>query len=269
MVQEDGAGVLPAVGDVEICGFHVFDGRLGDAARSLTARARMGHGLWVVTINLQMIAEARIDDAYAALLRRADLFVADGMPLVWLGKMRPHARLGRVTGVDLVRALLSGDPALKVGLIGGRDPARLKDVVPGARERVAHVEAGRVDPDDPAQLAGIVGDLRSAECQVVLVGLGVPKQDTLALRLREQLPGAVIIGVGGSFDMLCGLVPRAPGWIQSMGMEWLFRLAVEPRRLWRRYLLLYPRAAIAILAWLGQTAVAGLRLRFARGSRLS
>jgi len=267
--DDDEEGAPPPVGDVEICGFHVFDGRLSDAARTLAARARMGHGLWVVTINLQMIAEARIDDGYAALLRRADLFVADGMPLVWLGKMRPHTRLGRVTGVDLVQTLLSTEPALRVGLVGGRQPARLKEVVPGAAARIAHIEDGRIDSEDAGQLAGIVEDLRRTRCQIVLIALGVPKQDALALYFRKHLPGAVIIGVGGSFDMLCGLVPRAPAWMQSVGLEWLFRLAIEPRRLWRRYLLLYPRAGVAIAAWLIHTAMAGLRLRLARGGRLS
>jgi UDP-N-acetyl-D-mannosaminuronic acid transferase (WecB/TagA/CpsF family) len=124
----------------------------------------------------------------------------------------------------------------------------------------AHIVFIEDGPVRPGELASVIGAVNATRCQILFVALGVPKQDFVCRTLRAACPGLVCVGVGGSFEVLAGLVPRAPRWLRECGFEWLFRLMNEPLRLWRRYLLLYPRALPAIARWT-RAVTKGYRLR--------
>ncbi len=234
----------------EILDFQISAGSLDTHLGFLLACAAQCRGLWVVTLNLEMVATALRDPGYGQLLRDADIVVADGMPLVWLSRLLPPASRvpERASGTDLAGLLLRSDASRPIGLIGGLDPARVAEALALPEGRVGFVEAGHIDASIEC-VARLRQRIVASGCGIVLVGLGVPKQDQVCHALRGALPGVVYVGVGGAFDMLAGLKPRAPLWMQRAGLEWLYRLLHEPRRLWRRYGLLYPRTLPAIGVW--------------------
>ncbi|MCK9518956.1 MAG: WecB/TagA/CpsF family glycosyltransferase [Dehalococcoidia bacterium] len=229
----------------------VFNGGAADAVRFCLDAVKSGDGAWVATANLDYVALARRDPELRALLREATLVVADGAPVAWLARISGASRARRVAGVDLVcHIFASAAHPLRVVLYGSTSP-------------IAHAAARHLEQTYPAvRVVGVVcppftelsGPEREAECallqdlapDVVLVALGCPKQEQLIVRYRAACPAAVWIGVGGTFDFFAGHRRRAPGLVQRLGGEWLIRLAQEPRRLWRRYLLHDIPALIAV-----------------------
>jgi N-acetylglucosaminyldiphosphoundecaprenol N-acetyl-beta-D-mannosaminyltransferase len=202
-----------------------------------------GRGGWVVTVNLDVLLHFRRNpdarDAYLA----ADLRVADGMPLVWASRVQGSALPERVAGSTLSESLIAlcargGWPVL---LLGGS---------PGAAERAAglarsanpelSIEADSnavfSSPPTADQVAKTAALIERTASKVVLVGLGSPKQELLIQQLRAAVPDAWFIGVGGTFRFLAAEIPRAPSLLQRSGFEWLHRLAQEPRRLGKRYI---------------------------------
>ncbi|MFO1059743.1 MAG: WecB/TagA/CpsF family glycosyltransferase [Dongiaceae bacterium] len=245
--QERDPGSAPTT--VGVVDFPLSTLSLDEHVGLLIERARAGAGLRVVTLNIEMVARATSDPAYAALIRCADLFVADGMPLVWLSRLAEGGGVcGRTNGTDLVQRLLTDQRAVAIGLLGGLDPRRMLDRLMVPPGRVVFIDSGRVDASE-ATLRPLSARIAAAGTQLLLVGLGVPKQDEVCTVLRRLQPRLVVVAVGGAFDLLAGLKPRAPGWMQRAGLEWLQRLAAEPHRLAGRYLLLYPRAIRPILRW--------------------
>jgi N-acetylglucosaminyldiphosphoundecaprenol N-acetyl-beta-D-mannosaminyltransferase len=234
----------------EVLDFRISRGSLGENLSLLLACSAQRCGLWVVTLNLEMVARASRDPDYQLLLRSADLIVADGVPLVWLSRLLPaNARIrGRTNGTDLAELLLRSAASRPIGLVGGLDPARVVEALALPEGRVGLVESGGIDASAEcvARLARLI--MRSG-CGIVLVGLGVPKQDQVCRALRDAVPGVVYVGLGGALDLLADLKRRAPLWMQRAGLEWLYRLLTEPRRLWRRYFLLYPRVLPAVCTW--------------------
>jgi N-acetylglucosaminyldiphosphoundecaprenol N-acetyl-beta-D-mannosaminyltransferase len=205
--------------------------------------ALVGQGGSIVTMNVDhaVLLERHVglQDAYRAAAHR----YADGMPLVWLSRLVGRPLPERVTGADLVPAVLARAEAvgLSVHLVGGSPQAAL-----AAREAVLARHpllrwTGQESPErgferDPIVAAAVVAAVSSAAPDVVLVCLGAPKQEEWALRHGAELPGSVLLCAGAAVDFLAGTAVRAPQWVQRAGMEWLFRLLKEPGRLWRRYL---------------------------------
>jgi N-acetylglucosaminyldiphosphoundecaprenol N-acetyl-beta-D-mannosaminyltransferase len=232
---------------IDVVGFRVSSLTLEDNAALIARSALAGNGMWVLTLNLEMVARAATDPDYHALTGDADLIVADGMPIVWLSHLdRRHAPIRqRTCGADLTVHLLRHFEG-RMGVLGGQAPRQALERLGIDPARIAFVEGGVVQPDN---LAPIIARLNSTRCQLLFVALGVPKQDIVCKALRAACPDLVCIGVGGTFEALAGIVPRAPIWVREFGLEWLFRLVTEPMRLWRRYLLLYPRALPSIARW--------------------
>lgn len=197
---------------------------------------------YVCHVNVHGVMEAhrdpRVRDAYA----RAGLAVADGMPLVWLGRRAGHAQTGRVYGPDLMlelcaRAARAGYASYYLGGTPGvaeELAAMMERRFPGLRT------AGTCAP--PFLPAGAAADLElarridDANPDIVWVGLGCPKQELWMAVHRPHLRAPLLVGVGAAFDFHTGRVRQAPPWMQRAGLEWLFRLLAEPRRLWKRYL---------------------------------
>ncbi len=234
---------------LDIVGFKVSPLGFADNADVIARAALSARGMWVLTLNLEMVARAASDSAYRALASDTDLVVADGMPIVWLSRLGvTDERIPeRTSGVDLVEYLMRNFPG-KMGVLGGDDPHGALRALAVDPARIVYVNGEEVHADS---LNSIIAALKANQCQILFVALGVPKQDVVCRALHSACPNLVCIGVGGSFEVLAGLVPRAPVWAREFGLEWLHRLSREPRRLWRRYVLLYPRALPAIIHWVG------------------
>ncbi|MGO9080638.1 MAG: WecB/TagA/CpsF family glycosyltransferase [Streptosporangiaceae bacterium] len=206
--------------------------------------AAQGQGGWVVTPNVDQCQAARRDPALAALIASASLAVADGMPLVWASRMLGQPLPERVTGAALIFSvsqaaaresrsvyLLGGEPGVP-GQAASALIARYGDL------KVAGTDAPPVGFDaSPAGVAEVREKLTLAAPDIVFVGLGFPRQEKLITELAGELPGAWFIACGAAIPFAAGALPRAPEWMQRSGLEWLYRLASEPRRLFRRYLI--------------------------------
>lgn len=224
----------------DLCGFSVARGALSSILSDLQQRIASGQGGWLVTLNTEMLARCTREPAYADLIRQADIITADGMPLVWASRRKGAPIAARTTGVDLVDAYLRLPDVPAFAIIGGVDPAAtLARYSEAARQSCVYLFDGKVDLSDD-QLAMFEHTLQERAVKTVFIALGVPKQDRLALALRARLPHLVLTGIGGTFEILGPQGSRAPQWMQTSGLEWLYRLVREPRRLWRRYLVNYP-----------------------------
>ncbi len=193
----------------------------------------------VVTLNAMHLCMQRRDLELAQACRAADLIVADGMSVVWALRASGQPAPERVAGVDLMVKLLAAAEKhrLSVYYLGAK-----REVVNALVEQcraqypsleIAGFRDGYFGPDD--HLA-IVEDIRASGADMLFVGMPSPFKETWVERYRQHLEVPVIVGVGGSFDVLAGFIRRAPRWLQSCGMEWFWRLLLEPRKLWKRYL---------------------------------
>jgi N-acetylglucosaminyldiphosphoundecaprenol N-acetyl-beta-D-mannosaminyltransferase len=221
-----------------------YEGTLDWIGRAVAA----DHRGYVVAANTHTITAAQEDPELRAALLGADLNVPDGQPLVWALNMLGAGLSDRVYGPDLMdhacaRAARTG---LRFYLYGGRNQGALAQLArnlrlrhPGLRIVGGYVPPFR--PLTPEEEDAVVEDVARSGADVVWVGIGVPKQEKWMARMRPRLDAPVLVGVGAAFDFHAGLVAQAPSWIQRLGLEWLFRLAQEPRRLWRRYLRYNPR----------------------------
>jgi N-acetylglucosaminyldiphosphoundecaprenol N-acetyl-beta-D-mannosaminyltransferase len=201
-------------------------------------------GVDVHLCNAYTLALADTDPSYRELLRSATLNFPDGKSVVWANRLANRdldLPTERVYGPDLFHDVLSLGQA--VGLrhyLLGSTPEVLTAL--DARIRALYPDARLIGRDSPPfrelteqERAEQVERIRGSGAQIVWVGLGTPKQDREAARLARELP-LVFVAVGAAFDFVAGTKPQAPLWMQRNGLEWVFRLASEPRRLWRRYL---------------------------------
>lgn len=201
-------------------------------------------------------------------LQTAGLNVADGMPLVWVGRLR-GVRMGRVCGLDLMPALV--DAGRRTGarhyLYGGAPgapellAAQLRAQFPGVD--IVGLDSPPFRPLSEAERIETIDRINAAQPDFVWVGLGTPKQDLWLADYREELDAAALLAVGAAFEIVSGARRRAPLWMQRAGLEWLFRLILEPRRLWRRYAVANVRF-VWLLAREAAAPLARRRLRFRR-----
>ena len=206
------------------------------------AALRAGVGGRIATPNIDHLERASRDPECRELLRKADLRVADGMPLVWASRLLGTPLQERIAGSDLVWNLadLARDEGVPLVLIGGTEEsvhdaaARLRQVAPGL-EVVAHSPPMGFE-HDPEEMKRVEKLLHSENSGIVLCGLGFPKQERIAEWLREDHPRYWFLGCGAAIDMVGGWSSRAPRWLQRIGLEWTYRLAQEPQRLFGRYL---------------------------------
>jgi N-acetylglucosaminyldiphosphoundecaprenol N-acetyl-beta-D-mannosaminyltransferase len=223
-------GVPLAVSDYE----HVLDWMWGVI--------RAGARAYVTAAAVNLVMSAREDPAARAAVLGATLAVPDGQPLVWALRALGNRSATRVYGPDLMahacaRAAADGTP---IFLYGGRTPAALQQLQRRLRSRFEGLRvAGAYWPPfrelGAEEEQAVVEQINAAGAAIVWVGTGQPKQEKWMRRMRAQLHAPLLVGVGAAFDFHAGLVPHAPRWMQRAGLEWSYRLAREPRRLWRRY----------------------------------
>jgi N-acetylglucosaminyldiphosphoundecaprenol N-acetyl-beta-D-mannosaminyltransferase len=227
---------------VELGGILLDQVDLKSAVARISHLARSGQPHQVVTVNLDFLSIAGRDDTFRSTLNRADLAVADGMPLVWLARFKGQPLPERVAGVDLVieSCRLAAEAGQSVFLLGAgpgvaRAAAkRLQEMFPGLR--IAGTYSPPVGQFTEEEHTSILATIRDAAPDFLFVALGAPRQDLWIRENQPRLKVPVAMGVGCVFDLLAGSVQRAPLWMQHYGLEWSFRLIQEPRRLWRRYL---------------------------------
>jgi len=212
---------------------------LSGAVEHAIDRIEAGERGWICTVNVAVLMMMRSDPFLQSFVDRSMAVVADGQPIVWASKWFGQRLPGRVTGVDLVHEL--SDAAAEAGfgiyLLGATQEVveqladQLRLDVPGIDVR--GVADGYFDAGDaPARAAAI----RESGAKILFVGMGVPRQERFIDEHWDDLGVNFAIGVGGSFDVLAGLRSRAPRFVQRVGLEWLYRLVQEPRRLAKRYL---------------------------------
>ncbi len=222
----------------------LFNGRfdpvtLPQCVDRVLADMASGQRGWLATVNVAILMMMRDSTDLQRFVDGARWTVADGQPLIWASRWFGTPLPERVTGVDLVEQLCAQaeQRGLGVYLLGASQAvadtlaAQLQARWP--RLRLHHAN-GYFAEADSAQRAQAIAD---SGAQILLVGMGVPRQERFIEGQWSRLGGVQLaIGVGGSFDVLAGLRRRAPGWVQSIGMEWAYRLIQEPGRLWKRYL---------------------------------
>ncbi len=201
---------------------------------------------YVCVTGVHGVMESQRDPELRRIHNAAGLVTPDGMPLVWLGRLRGGPWVDRVYGPDLMLAICERSVAAGWShyFYGGNEGVpellaqKLSERFPGIKV------AGTYSPPfralSEAEDAEIVKKINDSKADIVWVGLSTPKQERWMAAHREKLEAPVLVGVGAAFDFHAGLKSQAPRWIQRSGTEWLYRLATEPRRLWKRYLINNP-----------------------------
>lgn len=232
-----------------------------EALIRLQGLVERGQGGRVFTPNVDHVVIAEDDLGFREAYAAADLVLADGMPIVWASRVLGKPLPEKISGSDLVMPLMerAAQRGWRVYLLGGS---------PGVAEQARHLMEARItglsivgtsspaiDTTSRSGYEEITRDISDAEADIVLVALGAPKQEVFIQQICRDLTQVVFLGVGGSLDFIAGVQKRAPRWMSENGLEWLFRLTHDPKRLWKRYLVRDPRFIVVL--W--RTLRAGLR----------
>jgi N-acetylglucosaminyldiphosphoundecaprenol N-acetyl-beta-D-mannosaminyltransferase len=225
----------------------------GDALVEIERLVDRRQGGSVFTPNVDHVVKASSNDAFARAYDSVSLSLADGMPLVWASPLLGCRLPERVAGSDLLMPLLkmAARRRWRVYLLGGA-PGVAEAVARLLTEQMGVTVAGwddsRIESDGSDPTGRSVARAREAQADLIFVALGPPKQELWIHRSLDAVRPAVALGVGASLDFLVGKYKRAPTWMGRVGLEWLFRLSQEPRRLWRRYLVEGPRFITILLS---------------------
>ncbi len=199
---------------------------------------------YVVTPNAQHILTLQDDAHFREIYSQAFLVVPDGVPMLWAANFLETPLQGRVNGTDLFEKLcaIAASKNLKIFLLGGREGAADKAAAVLQSRHSGLKIAGTYCPpygfeSNLVELGQINDKILTAAPHILFVGLGAPKQENWIYTNYQHLGVPVSLGIGVSFELVSGMVQRAPVWMQRTGLEWLFRLIVEPQRLWKRYIL--------------------------------
>ncbi|NQU39059.1 MAG: WecB/TagA/CpsF family glycosyltransferase [Lentisphaerae bacterium] len=223
-----------------------YDGALSELAALIEGASPAAPSPSVVLANVHVVTEAALKPSYQEAVADAALVLPDGMPLVWAMRLQGHSLPDRCYGPEFMARVLarSSEKEWSHFLYGASDATL------SALQRAIHTRwptariAGSLAPpfgvlDDDVEL-GNIAQINASGATIVWIGLGCPKQELWMHRYRCHLRGSVAIASGAAFDLIAGVKPQAPAWMQRSGLEWVFRLSTEPRRLWKRYLLRNP-----------------------------
>lgn len=217
-----------------------------DAARRVVGWAREGRSSYVCVASVHMVMEAFDSSKFRRIVNGAALVTPDGRPLVWALQGMGARGASQVRGTDLTTSVVerAAREGVPIGLYGGT-PELLDSFVRVLEERYPGVQvACRIAPPfrplTPEEDEAVTQEIVASGARVLFVGIGCPKQERWMAEHRGRLP-AVMLGVGAAFDFHTGRVRQAPRWMQVTGLEWCFRLMMDPRRLWKRYARHNPR----------------------------
>jgi N-acetylglucosaminyldiphosphoundecaprenol N-acetyl-beta-D-mannosaminyltransferase len=252
---------MPDLPRAEILGVGVSAVDMDAAVAEVDKWIRSGRRSYVCVTSVHGVMECQRSPSLRAIHQGAGLVVPDGKPLVWVARMLGFKRTEQVFGPDLMRALtkVSAERGYRHFYYGGTPGVaeELRDVLcrrfPGLE--VVGTLSPPFRPLSPEEDAAVVRDINAARPDIVWVGLSTPKQERWMHDHAPLLEAPALIGVGAAFDFLSGRKSQAPLWMQRSALQWLFRLATEPRRLWRRYLWIVPA-----FLWRAGAQVASQRL---------
>lgn len=202
---------------------------------------------YICVSNVHMCMETFDSKDFKNVVNSADLVIPDGRPIYWAQKLLGQSQAQQVRGQDLTEALceLSHTSGIKIGLYGGSSvevlaqvEENLKNVFPNIN--IAYKYSPPFRPLTDEESKAVTDNINQAKVDVLFVGIGCPKQENW-MAINKDKVNAVMLGVGAVFDFIAGTKKHAPRWMQYLGLEWLFRLFSEPRRLWKRYLKQNPR----------------------------
>ena len=227
---------------VNVLGVGVSVLNLQSALEAIAGAVREKRKGYICVTGVHGVIEAQSDETFRKILNKAFLCTPDGMPMVWMGKIRGHSEMRRVYGPDLMLAVCdyTRSRGFTHFLYGGglgvaqELKVRLEQKLPGLRIVGALTPPFR--PLNALEEADLAAQLRALRPDLLWVGLSTPKQERFMAQYWQRLEATLLVGVGAAFDFHAGRVRQAPPWVQRHGLEWLFRLACEPRRLWKRYL---------------------------------
>ncbi len=233
------------------------------AVRAVLGWAELQESRSVCIANVHMIMEAYDGSDFRSVVNGADLVTPDGMPLVCALRLL-GAKASRVYGPDLTPLVLAAaaEAGVPVGFYGGSGPVlerllvKLRDQFPALR--IGYAWAPPFRPLTAEEDAREVAAINDSGARILLLGLGCPKQERWMAEHKGRIQ-CVMLGVGAAFDFLAGAKPQAPRWMMRCGLEWVFRLACEPRRLWKRYLKHNPRFVVLFAAQLLKARLARSR----------
>jgi N-acetylglucosaminyldiphosphoundecaprenol N-acetyl-beta-D-mannosaminyltransferase len=241
------APVAPAPRTIRLFGLDIDDLTQNGLVDRVGEAIRERGSCWVVTVNVNLVCRAERDPEFRALIQRANVLTADGMPIVWMSRLRGRPLQARVTGSDLLPllAVRAAEQRWRLFLCGGapgiaeRVAERLAEIAPGVQV------VGTASPEfaseafvtEPSVNQALLQAIRAAEPDVLIVAFGSPKQERWIRHHFDTGARAVpvAIGVGGSLDFLAGAQRRAPPWMRRSGLEWIHRALTQPARLGPRY----------------------------------
>lgn len=203
------------------------------AAVNLISTGQRG---WISNFNANTLLQARTNPQLDAYIKSAALVIADGQSIIWCARLFGGRLPERVTGIDLISHLCKAaqDQGLGVYLLGGSNEA----IVDAANRLSNEFPRLRLEFSDgyflPEEVPDRVEAIKNSGCEILIVGMGIPLQERFIAENWNRLEASIAIGVGGSFDVISGKINRAPKAIQNAGLEWLYRLIEEPRRLFVR-----------------------------------
>lgn len=227
-----------------------FAGALDAIDRLVRAR----NGGTVFTPNVDHVVMAEHDPRFCAAYAEAALSLVDGVPVLWASRLLRTPLPTKISGSDLVMPLMqrAADRGYRVYFLGGApgvaDLARENLIAAMPKLQIVGTDSSRIDVNgSPGEIDHVAERIRLAQPDLVLVALGAPKQELWSHLRADLLKPAVLVGVGASLDFVAGVQKRAPRWMSGAGLEWLYRLAQEPRRLAARYLLRDPEFCLILL----------------------
>jgi N-acetylglucosaminyldiphosphoundecaprenol N-acetyl-beta-D-mannosaminyltransferase len=213
--------------------------------------AQLEQSCYICVANVHMVMEAYDDSQFCQIVNEADMVTPDGMPLVWVMRLLGEKNQTRVYGPTLTLhvARAAAEHGLALGLYGGTPAAnqglanQLRELYP--QLRIVYQYSPPFRPLTQEEDEQVVQEINASGARILLVGLGCPKQERWMAAHKGRI-SAVMLGVGAAFDIHSGQKPQAPAWMQKMGLEWLFRLITDPKRLWRRYVFHNPRFLVLV-----------------------
>ncbi len=239
--------------NTNILGVNVSTTNLEQAVSSIFVWIENKTETFICVTNVHVIMECKRDQKLKHILNHAGMVTPDGMPLVWLCRLHGYKNTQRVYGPDLL--LAACERSLSTGwqhYFYGGAPGVAEKLIENLKQRFPALQIAGCDPPPFRPLTleedqAAVEKINSSRADIVWVGLGAPKQEFWMAEHLGKINAPVMVGVGAAFDFHAGLKKQAPRWMQRSGLEWLFRLATEPRRLWKRYLINNPLFVLLVL----------------------
>lgn len=227
---------------VNICNVEINNITTEEVLMDIESLVKRDCSQYVVTPNVDHIIKLQYDTEFQEIYKNAALVLADGMPLLWAGKILGTPIKEKISGSDIFPKIceLSAKKKYKLFLLGGREGAAIKAKEVLCEKYKGLEIVGTYCPpfgfeNDPVENEKIINLIKESQPDILFVGLGAPKQEKWVYKYRDLYNVPVSVGIGVTFEFIAGMVKRAPLWMQKIGLEWFWRVLMEPKRLWKRY----------------------------------